>query len=227
MTATPETATPETATPQATGPQTAGPRTPDETFAAPADLDRLRRAAAALRERNYTVHIADTVAAARSLVRDLLPRDKEIFTAGSETLRLSGIAADIDSSGEFRSLRGRLPALADNPREHIKAGAAPEVVVGSVHAVTEDGRLAASASGSQLGPYAAGAAMAVWVVGAQKVVPDLDTALRRVRTYSLPREDERMRPRGFGSFIGKLLILEREAFPGRGTVVLIGEAIGF
>ena len=111
----------------------------------------------------------------------------------------------------------------------IKEGAAPEVVVGSVHAVTEDGlMLAASASGSQLGSYAAGAERAFWVVGAQKVVPDLETALRRIRTYCLPRETDRLRQEmGRDSFIGKILIIEREAFPDRGTVVLVREPIGF
>ncbi len=203
--------------------------TGDPAFAVPAPDERLARAAAALTERNLTVHVVDTVAAARTLMRELLPRDKEIFTASSRTLRESGIAEDIDSSGEFRSLRARLPELNGDVRAQIKAGAAPDVVVGSVHAVTEDGLLlAASASGSQLGPYGAGAERAFWVVGSQKVVPDLETALRRIQAYCLPRETERLRAeRGMDSFIGKILIIEREAFPGRGTVVLIREPIGF
>jgi hypothetical protein len=201
----------------------------DETFAVPASDERLRTAAAALAGRNYVAHIVDTAADARRLLAELLPRDKEIFTANGETLRLSGIAEHIDTSGEFRSLRGRLPELAHDMRAQISAGAAPDVVVGSVHAVTEDGLLlAASASGSQLASYASGAEQAFWVVGAQKVVPDLDTALRRIRTYSLPRVHERMMAsRGIGSFIGKILIMEREAFPGRGTVILVREPIGF
>jgi hypothetical protein len=50
----------------------------------------------------------------------------------------------------------------------IRVGATPDVIVGSVHAVTEDGFLvAASASGSQLAPYASGARQATGVVGAQ------------------------------------------------------------
>ena len=202
--------------------------TADQTFAVPALEERLARAAAALTGRNLTVHVVDTVADARTLMRELLPRDKEIFTANSATLLESGIAGDIDASGEFRSLRARLPELEGDVRAQIRAGAAPDVVVGSVHAVTEDGlMLAASASGSQLGPYGAGAEQAFWVVGAQKVVPDLETALRRIRTYCLPRETERMRAtRGMDSLIGKILIIEREAFPDRGTVVLIREPIG-
>ena len=203
--------------------------TGDQAFAAAATEAQLARAAAALTERNLAVHVVDTVADARRLVRELLPRDKEIFTANGITLRESGIAEDIDSSGEFRSLRARLPELKSDMRAQISAGAAPDVVVGSVHAVTEDGlMLAASASGSQLGPYGAGAERAFWVVGAQKVVPDLETALHRIRTYCLPREAERLRSTvGMDSFIGKILIIEREAFPGRGTVILTREPIGF
>lgn len=204
--------------------------TPDQTFASPAGPERLARTAAALTERNLEVHVVDTVAEARALVRELLPRDKEIFTANSATLRESGIAEDIDESGEFRSIRRRLPELATDIRAQISLGATPDVVVGSVHAITEDGLLvAASATGSQFGPYAAGAERAVWVVGAQKVVPDLETALRRIRTYSLPLEDARIRAAmpEFSSFIGKILITEREAYPSRGTVVLIRAAIGF
>jgi hypothetical protein len=105
------------------------------------------------------------------------------------------------------------------------------VVVGSVHAVTEDGLLvAASASGSQLAPYAAGAEKVFWVVGAQKIVPNLDAALRRIRTYSLPREYDRIwaaTEGKFTSFIGKILILEREFIPDRATVILVREEIGF
>lgn len=204
--------------------------TPDQAYAEPAGPEALARAAAALTERNLATHVVDTVAGARALMRELLPRDKEIFTANSATLRESGIAEDVDESGEFRSIRQRLPELNADVRAQISLGATPDVVVGSVHAITEDGlMLAASASGSQLGPYAAGAGQAFWVVGAQKVVPDFETGLRRIRTYSLPLEDARIRAAmpGYFSFIGKILIIEREAFPGRGTVVLIREVIGF
>jgi hypothetical protein len=196
----------------------------------PAGEDQLSRAAAALTKRNLTAHVVDTVADARRLVRELLPRDKEIFTANSQTLRLSGIAEDIDESGEFRSIRARLPELNGDVRIQIGMGAAPDVVVGSAHAITEDGLMfVASSTGSQLGPYAAGAERAIWVVGAQKVVPDFDSALRRLRTYCLPLEDRRIREAmpGYSSFIGKILVIEREAFPGRGTVVLVREPIGF
>lgn len=201
----------------------------DETFAKPADHEALSRAAKGLQERNYTTHIVDTAADARALVRDLLPRDKPIFTANSESVRISGLVADIDEGDEFVSVRSRL-ADADpaDIRAQITIGATPDVIVGSVHAITEDGVLVVTSfSGSQLGPYAAGAEQVIYLVGGQKVVPDLDTAMRRVRTHSLPIVQNAMRERGMDSFMGKTLILEREFMDGRATVVLIREAIGF
>ena len=107
--------------------------------------------------------------------------------------------------------------------------ASPDVVVGSVHALTETGSLvAASGSGSQLPSYAGGAARAIWVVGAPKVVPDIGTALRRVEDHCLPLESARTQAsHGWPSAVNRLLILNAEPSPGRGTVLLLREAIGF
>lgn len=203
----------------------------DETFATPAAGHQLERAAESLRSNGFAVHVVDTVADARRLANEILPTDKAIFTSTSETLRLSGLADDIDNSGRFRSVRTQQSgwdhsADADEIR---RTRSAPDVVVGSVHAVTEDGLLVtASASGSQLAPYASGAGQAIWVVGAQKVVADLDTALRRIRTYAYPKEDVRAQQAyGQRSAISKILIINRELFPSRATVILIREPIGF
>src|ERR1019366_1711276 len=107
--------------------------------------------------------------------------------------------------------------------------ASPDVAVGSVAALTETGSLVvASASGSQLPAYVGGAARAIWIVGAQKVVPDLSTALRRVEDHALPLETARAQAayrRASGS--SYLLLLNAEPPPGRGPVLLLREAIGF
>ncbi|GFJ93903.1 hypothetical protein Prum_075450 [Phytohabitans rumicis] len=107
--------------------------------------------------------------------------------------------------------------------------ASPDVVIGSVAALTETGSLVlASASGSQLPANAGGAARAIWIVGAQKVVPDLGTALRRVEDHALPLESARAQVAyGQPSAVNRLLVLNAEPHPGRGTVLLLREAIGF
>ena len=107
--------------------------------------------------------------------------------------------------------------------------ASPDVMLGSVHAVTETGSLvAASASGSQLGPYVSGAGKVILVVGTQKIVPDLEDALRRIDEYVFPLEDARAQAAyGVHSGVNKVLIVNREWIPDRITVVLCDQALGF
>ena len=64
----------------------------------------------------------------------------------------------------------------------------------------------ASASGSQLAQYAFGAANVIFVVGTQKLVPDLATARERIYRHSLPLEDARaLAAYGMNSRVGKVL----------------------
>ena len=204
------------------------PATP---FADPASAERLERAAAALTAHGFTVEILDDAATARTRTKDLIPEGTSVFTGASETLRLSGIDEDINTSGRYEAIRPRALAMdrATQMDEIRRLLATPDVAVGSVAAVTETGSLViASASGSQLPGYAGGAARAIWIVGAQKVVPDLSTALRRIEDHCLPLESARTQAAyGWPSAINRLLILNAEPRPGRGTVLLLREAIGF
>jgi hypothetical protein len=204
---------------------------PAPSFADPVPAQRLERAATALTAHGFTVEILDDVAAARTRVKDLIPEGASVFTGASETLRLSGIDADINTSGRYQAVKPRVLAMdratgADDIRRLL---ASPDVVVGSVAALTETGSLViASGTGSQLPAYAGGAAHAIWIVGAQKVVPDLSTALRRVEEHCLPLESARTQVAyGSPSAVNRLLILNAELRPGRGTVLLLREAIGF
>ncbi|GAA0912044.1 LUD domain-containing protein [Virgisporangium aurantiacum] len=200
-------------------------------FTEPASSERLERVAEALRANNFDVEILDDAAAARDRVKELIPAGASVFTGASETLRLSGIDEDINTSGRYESVKARAHAMdrATQMAEILRLLAVPDVIVGSVHAVTETGSLvAASASGSQLPGYAGGATRAIWVVGAQKVVPDLATALRRIEDHCLPLESERaLGVYGQPSATNRILILNAEPHPGRGTVLLLREAIGF
>ncbi|MFB6675716.1 LUD domain-containing protein [Streptomyces sp. NPDC057684] len=206
--------------------------TPATQFTDPASADRLERAAAALAAHRFTVEILDDAAAARTRVQELIPQDASVFTVASETLRLSGIDDDINTSGRYRAaVKPRAVTMdrateADDIRRLI---AVPDVVVGSVAALTETGSLVvASASGSQLPAYAGGAGRSIWIVGAQKVVPDLDTALRRLEEHALPLENVRaLEVYGQPSSVNQLLVLNAQPLTGQGVVLLLREAIGF
>ena len=198
-------------------------------FEQPADRERLERVAAALTARGFQAQVADSAAAARELALSGIPEGAEVHIALSETMRELGITGEVDESGRYESVRMRLRALdrQTQGREMRKLGAAPDYMLGSAAAVTDDGEiLVASGSGSQLGAYAYAAGKLVLVVGHQKLVRDVDEGLRRLREYSLPREYERMQSLGHpGSALGKTLILHQE-LSGRTRVILVPETLG-
>jgi hypothetical protein len=206
--------------------QTAAP-----SFTEPASAQRLERAAEALTAHGFTAEILDDAAAARARIAELVPEGADVFTPASETLRLSGIDDDLNASGRYQAVKPRIQAMDRATegaaiRRHLSS---PEVVVGTVTALIETGSLVtASGSGSQLPSYVGGAGHAILIVGAQKVVPDLSTALRRIEEHALPLESARAQQvYGYPSAINQLLIMNAPPVMERITVLLLREAIGF
>jgi hypothetical protein len=187
--------------------------------------------AEALERNGITTVVVDTGELAREAVRSLLPVGAEVYNNTSQTLEVIGIAEDIERSGLYQPLRPRLYQMDRQMqgREMRQLAAAPDWVVGSVHAVTEEGSvLIASASGSQLGPIVSGAGHVIVVIGGQKIVPDFNTGLRRIYEYCFPLEDLRARQAyGVSSGVNNLLIINKVIPPGRVSAILVNETLGF
>jgi hypothetical protein len=200
-------------------------------FAAPAESARVTRTAAALEANGISVVRASNAADAKRTVLDLIPAGSQVHHGASQSLEDSGIAEEIERSGRYEPLRPRVFSMdrVTQGDEIRRLSASPDVMLGSVHAVTETGSLvAASASGSQLGPYASGAGKVILLVGTQKIVPTLEDALRRIDEYVFPLEDARAQAAyGVHSGVNKVLIVNREWTPDRITVVLCDEPLGF
>jgi len=112
-------------------------------------------------------------------------------------------------------------------KEIKKLVSAPDYMVGSVHAVTEDGHtLTGSGSASQIGPYAYSANKVILIVGMQKIVKDVAAGLRRLEEYVLPLEDVRMKGLKYaGANLRKILIVNKDSE--RTTIILVRQKIGF
>jgi hypothetical protein len=174
---------------------------------------------------------AADAAEAKRIVLDLIPEGSQVHHGASMSLDASGITNEIDKSGRYEPIRARIFSMDRKTQadEIRRLGAAPDVMLGSVHAVTETGSLlAASMGGSQLGPYVSGAGRVILVVGTQKIVSDVEEGLRRIDEYSFPLEDARAQAAyGIHSGVNKVLIINREITPGRITVVFVDEVLGF
>jgi L-lactate utilization protein LutC len=200
-------------------------------FAQLASEARIRAAADALGANGMASLVVASGEEARTAVRSIVPIGAEVFNNTSRTLEAIGVADDIEQSGQYQPLRPRLYQMDREmqAREMRQLAAAPDFVVGSVHAVTEDGSvLIASASGSQLGPLASGAGHVILVIGGQKIVPDLASGLRRIYEYCFPLEDRRAREAyGVPSGVNNVLVINRVVTPGRVTAILVCESLGF
>jgi hypothetical protein len=183
-----------------------------------------------LEEHGITVEVVDDLDTARERVLDRIPEGSSVMTYPSVTLDETGIAQAIDNGGLYDSARARVLALdrATQLQEIKTIMIQPDFALGSVHAITRDGTLViASALGSQLASHAWGAANVIFVVGAQKLVSDLDAAHERIYEHSFKLEDARaLESYGANSRVGKILEIHEED-PGRIHVVLIRAVVGF
>jgi len=192
--------------------------------------ERIATAAAALERNGIRPLLAATGADARGLVGSLLVDGAEVYNNTSQTLEVTGVADDIERSGRYQPLRLRLYRMDREMqyREMRTLAASPDYVVGSVHALTEGGSLLiASASGSQLGPLV-GAGQVILVIGAQKIVRDVATGMRRIYEYCYPLEDARARQAyGVPSGVNNILIINKEVIPGQVTAIIVNARLGF
>ena len=186
----------------------------------------------ALKKNNIDAYFVETAEDAKNKFFEILPEGAEVLNNSSVTLDTIGISKEIMESKKYDAVKNKLMAMdrKTQKREMQKLGSAPQWAVGSVHAVTKDGHvLIASNSGSQIPGYSFGAEHVIWVVGAQKIVKDIDEGIKRIFEHSLPLESQRVKI-AYGmpeSAVRRILILENEAMQGRSTLIFVNEVLGY
>lgn len=168
---------------------------------------------------------------AKEKVLNMIPQGAEVMTMTSVTADTIGITQEIMESGKYEAVKKKLATLDEKQAsQKKKLGAGPDWAIGSVHAVTENGNvMIASNTGSQLPAYAYGAQHVIWVVGAQKIVADIQEGVKRIYDHVLPLEADRARKAYgvAGSNVSKLLIINKEVDPTRLHLIFVNEALGF
>lgn len=199
-----------------------------------AQREAVQKAVNALAERGIKAVVVNNRAEALEKVKSLVPKGASVMNGSSRTLEEIGFVDYLKSGNHgWKNLHEEILAEKDPAKQAIlrKEAVLADYYLGSVHAAAETGQLViASNSGSQLPHIVFTSPNLVFVVGTQKLAPNLDAALARVREYVLPLEDKRMKEVGMGgSAISKLLIFEREpVFMGRKVhVIFVNEKLGF
>jgi hypothetical protein len=197
-----------------------------------ADDQTIKKTIEALKANGIDAAVVENKDEAKKKILDMIPEGAEIFQMTSVTLDTISLSEAINNSGKYDAVRPKLTAMnkETQAKEMKVLGAAPDYAIGSVHAVTEDGKvLIASNTGSQLAAYVYGSSHVIWVVGTQKIVKDFEQGLKRIYEYTLERESERAK-KAYGmqkSNVSKLLVVNKEVVPNRITVVFVKEVLGF
>ncbi len=184
-----------------------------------------------LKKNGINAELVKTRDEAKKKVLSLIPEGAEVLAMTSVSLDTISIPEEI-KSGNYNSVREKLYSMdrETQGRETQKLGAAPEYAIGSVHAVTEDGKvMIASNTGSQLSAYAYGSSKVVWVVGTQKIVKNIEEGMKRIYEHSLPLESERAK-KAYGvpgSSVNKILIVNKEIQQDRIHIIFVNEQLGF
>ncbi len=196
-----------------------------------ADEQSIQKAVTSLKANGIEVFVVENGKEAKKKILELIPKGSQVMTATSQTINQIGLSQAIDESGDYRSTRKEIVSLSESEARNAarRINTTVEYVVGSVHAVTEDGKvIIASNTGSQLPAYAFSAEHVIWVVGTQKITKDLDEGIERLYEYVLKLESERLKKQyGVPSNVSKLLIVNKEINPDRIKMVLIKEKLGF
>jgi hypothetical protein len=195
----------------------------------------VQRTVESVNARGIHTELVETKEAALERVQAIIPPGAVVMTGASVTLQQIGFEnVLITGNHPWRNFKADLLAEKDPIKQSAmrREGTLAEFFLGSVNALAETGELVfASGSGSQLPAYAYTSRNVIWVAGTQKIAPTLEDAIRRVREYVLPLEDQRQKSLGnqAGSRINRILSIEGEpAYLRRNlTLILVNEALGF
>lgn len=127
------------------------------------------------------------------LLKTLIPKGATIGVGGSETLNEVGIL-DFIRNGDYhffdRYEKGLTP---DQITDVMRNALTADVFVSSSNAVTENGELYnVDGRGNRIAAFCFGPKSIIVIVGANKIVADIDAAVKRVKEIAAPKNAVRL-----------------------------------
>ena len=148
---------------------------------------RAEAAAAALRGNDFEAVVVPDAAAARQAVLDRIGPDATVGVGGSMTIRETGVLDVLSERGQVVYDHWSSDLDAEEMLACRRAQLTSDVFLSSANALTLKGQLVAcDGIGNRVAAMTFGPGKVVLVVGANKIVEDLDSALRRIRDVCAP-----------------------------------------
>lgn len=156
--------------------------------------DRGRRAAEALKKRDFKAHYVETQDKAKEMILKEVPPGAIVGVGGSVTIREMKVLEDLRARGHKVLDHWEIPRSAlEESFQMRRAQQVCDVFLTSSNAITQDGRLVnTDGSGNRVNAMTFGPKKAIVVAGVNKIVPDLDRALRRIKEVAVPLNCRRL-----------------------------------
>ena len=141
-----------------------------------------------LNSRNMTGYYAQTKLQALQIALDLIPEGSTVTMGGSESVKEIGLK-DTLISGNYNFIDR---SKAEDKRAAELAAYTADVFLASANAVTEDGVLVnIDGYANRVSAIAYGPKKVIFIVGMNKIAPDVDTAVKRARNVAAPINAQR------------------------------------
>lgn len=158
---------------------------------------RLQELQERLSDNNFQTFIVSNVSEAGQLILDkLLPESKAetVSHGGSMTLQASKVLDRIAETDGVKLIRLDKPDIStDEKNERRRQGMLVDLYLTGTNAVTEEGQLVnLDMIGNRVGAITFGPKKVIILVGRNKIVPDLESAMYRIKDYAAPVNSMRL-----------------------------------
>ncbi len=141
-----------------------------------------------LKKRRMTGSYTTSAAKAKDEIIEMIPPGATVFRCGSMTAVGMGLWETIAALPEVNLIDPYRPEL--KPEEGLelrRQGLTADVMIASTNAITLDGRLVnLDGMGNRVAAMAFGPKKVILMVGMNKIAPDLESAIARVKHYAAP-----------------------------------------
>ncbi len=156
--------------------------------------DRGRRAAEALKRRDFNAHYVETQDKAREMILKEIPPGATVGVGGSVTIRGLKVLDALKARGHKIFDHWDVPR---DPRDESfvvrRAQQTSDVFLASTNAITMEGQLVnIDGAGNRVNGLAFGPKKAIVVAGVNKIAADLESALRRIKEVAVPLNCRRL-----------------------------------